>query len=1035
MRKSLLVLILILLISSLRAQDPYFYTHPELEWFTFETEHFFVHFHQGTERTARIVGKIAEDIHGPVTQLYQFDAPEKIHFIIKDTDDYSNGGAFFFDNKVEIWAENLDYVMRGTRNWLRDVVTHEYTHMISIMKMTKSSRTVPYGFFQFFGYERERRKDVVRGFPNTIVSYPIASINIPVWFAEGTAQYQASPAKFDYRDPNREMIIRDRVIHDEILTYGEMGVFGKTSHGNESAYNLGYAYVDWLCTIYGDSILEKISDYNSKWGTITFDQAIREATQTDPDSLYNSWKLYLAEKYNSKLSRIVANELKGQAIERTGFSNLYPVWSPDGTKIAYISNQNNDYFSQNSLIVYDRTKKTKKKLVSGISSSLSWSPDGRYLAYSKPTGALWPSSTYNDLWIYDLEEDEELITSLRLRAKNPDWSSDGSKLVFVTETNGLNQLMMIDLGEDAKNPDRYVYYFDPETGVLLDSLGQSKYLRKVSVRGKMTQLYVFEDGRQIYHPRWSRDDKHIIMDTATDYGRDIAIYDVTSDSFFVYLEGKHEIRYPIYHPAENTLYYSSAETGIYNLYKMDLDTKETSLITNVPGGAVMPDINLDGEIIYSCYDSLGYHIYLLKDHPGVDPAVAKYEDNYLASIPELNFDDSKLPEVEIKPYKQTFTGLHILPRLMIDYNTVKPGLYVFANDVLDKMTMIGGGAVNLRGDYDLFGLFEYRKLGPTLFIEAYNMNANITDTLGIPTSETNVEIIDQDINFNLTEIQTGVSFQFPSHVYWRMAYIISLYDAKLNWFDPFAEMPFTFRYRYLSGRAAQLSMHFDMVKRDRYSHINPSGGRYVYFKYAYEHNEFLSDFKTGTSLNIEVYEPYFFHRFEFDWEEYFKVPIFKNHSFAARIRAGLIDRPVDDFFWLYAGGLIGMKGYSYYSLGGTKKLITTLTYRFPLANNIDWQLFTVYLDKLYFGVFYDYGYAWDENELDFNDFKRDLGFQIRLDTFSNFLFPTKIFWEAVYPFDSITINNINYETDWRYYFGILFEFDIRERFGSMIRRW
>ncbi|MCK5033395.1 MAG: biopolymer transporter Tol, partial [Calditrichia bacterium] len=126
---------------------------------------------------------------------------------------------------------------------------------------------------------------------------------------------------------------------------------------------------------------------------------------------------------------------------------------------------------------------------------------------------------------------------------------------------------------------------------------------------------------------------------------------------------------------------------------------------------------------------------------------------------------------------------------------------------------------------------------------------------------------------------------------------------------------------------------------------------------------------------------------------------------------------------------------SYYSLGGTKKLITTLTYRFPLMNNIDWQLFTIYLDKLYFGVFYDYGYAWDENELDFNDFKRDLGFQIRLDTFSNFLFPTRIFWEAVYPFDNITINNINYETDWRYYFGILFEFDIRERFGNLIRRW
>ena len=98
-------------------------------------------------------------------------------------------------------------------------------------------------FLQYFDYEPERRKDVVRGFPNTIVSYPISSISIPVWFAEGVAQRQVQDARFDYRDPNREMIIRDRIIHDQLLSYPEMGVFGKNSHGNESAYNLGFSFV------------------------------------------------------------------------------------------------------------------------------------------------------------------------------------------------------------------------------------------------------------------------------------------------------------------------------------------------------------------------------------------------------------------------------------------------------------------------------------------------------------------------------------------------------------------------------------------------------------------------------------------------------------------------------------------------------------------------------------------------------------------------------------------------------------------------
>ena len=61
--------------------------------------------------------------------------------------------------------------------------------------------------------------------------------------------------------------------------------------------------------------------------------------------------------------------------------------------------------------------------------------------------------------------------------------------------------------------------------LLQKGLNYSKNYRKVSVRGKnLNQLLAFEDGRQIYHPRWSPDDSKIIFDTAVDYGRNIAEY-------------------------------------------------------------------------------------------------------------------------------------------------------------------------------------------------------------------------------------------------------------------------------------------------------------------------------------------------------------------------------------------------------------------------------------------------------------------------------------------------------------------------------
>ena len=1012
-------------------QDPFAYNHPELDWKTFETEHYFVHFHQGTRRTAELVGKIAEDIYMPVTSLYDYQPSGKIHFIIKDTDDYSNGGAYFFDDKVEIWSQNLDYIMRGTKNWLRDVVTHEFIHMIQIQKSIKTSKTIPYGFLQYFDYEPERRKDVVRGFPNTIVSYPISSISIPVWFAEGVAQRQVQDARFDYRDPNREMIIRDRIIHDQLLSYPEMGVFGKNSHGNESAYNLGFSFVKYLCERFGDEILEKISEQSSKLGVLTFDLALKNASGFSAEDLYNDWKLGLEQSYNEKLRLIYENEVKGEAIEEDGFANLHPVWSPDGTKIAYISNKGNDSFSQNRIIIYDVEKQTKVNHVSSISSSISWSPDGAYIVYTRHMTDPFTGSRFQDLFIYDVARKRSQRLSKYLRAKNPDWSHDGSKIVFVTENDGLNQMFILQI-DDLFSGWWDDYLIDISNGNLITSESDDIDTRSVKVRGgRLQQLGFVQEGRKIYHPRWSPDDQQLVIGTSTDYTRDIALYSINDQNFDIILSGKAEERYPVFHPYKNIIYYTSGETGIYNIRKLNLDSGENTLITNVTGGAVMPDINKNGQLVYSLYDNVGYHIYTLPNHPVINPEFAVYDEDYLASVPDKNFDDSVVPNWKVESYRQQFTGVHILPRLLIDYGTIKPGAYLFASDILDKMTFIAGAAINTDFDYDLYGIFEYRNFFPTLFIEGYNLSQNITDSLGIRTGR-NVEIIDQDINFDLTEVQLGMRFYFPEVVQWRIAYRISLYHAKLEWFDPFVNDILNFRYRYLDGRAVEVRLQADHIKYDTRRHINPSGGRFVQFKYTRESNDFLVDFDTGKNIGLEVYENYSFNKFELDWEEFYSVPFFKNHAFSFRLRAGYIDEPVDDFFYLWGGGLVGMKGYSYFSMGGTNKLITTLTYRMPLLDHINWQIFNLYFDKLYLGVFYDYGNAWVGNGIYLDDFKQDVGFQLRLDAFSNYLFPTRIFWEAAYPINDVNNFNVTYGNEWRYYFGILFEFDIRERHSSNV---
>ena len=101
------------------------------------------------------------------------------------------------DNKVEIWASSLDFDLRGTHNWLRNVVTHEFTHIVQIQTSLKLGRKFPAFYLQWLQYESERRPDVLYGYPNGIVSYPISGFSVPSWFAEGVAQYNRRELGYD----------------------------------------------------------------------------------------------------------------------------------------------------------------------------------------------------------------------------------------------------------------------------------------------------------------------------------------------------------------------------------------------------------------------------------------------------------------------------------------------------------------------------------------------------------------------------------------------------------------------------------------------------------------------------------------------------------------------------------------------------------------------------------------------------------------------------------------------------------------------
>jgi Tol biopolymer transport system component len=1029
----------------LHAQD-FQANHPELIWETIETEHFLVHYHQGTVRTANAVAEIAEDIYPHVTGLYQYEPGGKVEFIIKDTQDYANGAAYFFDNKIEIWSENLDYILRGTHNWLRDVITHEYTHIISLQKALKFPRRLPVGWFQAFGYEEGRRPDVVRGFPDVIVSYPFAGITVPVWFAEGVCQYQTEPKKFDYRDSHREMILRDRVKTGNLFSFDKMSTFGKNSIGNESSYNQGFSFVKYLSGQYGDTVVAKLAARAGSPTTVSFKSVIKKVTGVAGEDLHRQWHEHLKTAYSLRLKRIEANLQIGEAFVEEGIGNLHPVVSPDGKKVAYSATGSADYLSQNKLLVQNLETGEITAVTEKVTGSLSWSPDGRYLAYAKVTPVRSTYSLFNDLYIYDLEEEKEYRITRALRARHPDWSHDGARLAFIVESDGLTNLYVLDLGnlqETLKQKEWHERFYNindhkvVETPELNGDEPQRLNYREVGFKGeKLTQLTRFVNGRQIYHPRWSPNDDYIIFDTSVEFGRDIAKIPLSGGEMSFVLNRRYDERYPAFHPRTGELLYTSDETGIFNIYSLNLETGEKRAYTNVVGGAFMPSMTPDGALFYALYINQGYKIYKINPPQPVPAEQLAYLENYENRIPNLSpeqYDQNLEEPLPAQPYKNRFSGVFFMPRVLLDYGTLKVGTYLYTTEILEKMLFFGGFDVNARKDYDIFAIFEYNMFKPTIFIEAFNQVQNVKENARIEGYNATPEI---DVNFNLLQANAGLRgnilpWLFRDMFYARLEYIYSHYRAKIGSFpltDPASGETFIFaplRYTYLRGHTLSLYLRHENVKRDLDRDINPRRGRYIGFRYQREWNQFLRDFAADRVVGIETFDKYNFDRLELNWEEYFRVPFTQRHTLTLRFQGGWIDAPVDSFFHFFAGGLPGLKGYNYYSLEGRKKMIGSLTYRFPLLRNINKQIFNIYFDKVYLGAFYQYGNAWVEDKLDFNDFLSNAGVQLRLDTFSWYFFPTRIFVEAVYPFQDHFNAGTYFPQEWKIYFGVLFDFDLR----------
>ena len=78
--------------------------------------------------------KIAEAAYESLSNLYDFTERGKINIALADYDDYSNGSTDWTNESIIIWIIDARFDLRGDNTWLRNVITHELSHIVTLEK-------------------------------------------------------------------------------------------------------------------------------------------------------------------------------------------------------------------------------------------------------------------------------------------------------------------------------------------------------------------------------------------------------------------------------------------------------------------------------------------------------------------------------------------------------------------------------------------------------------------------------------------------------------------------------------------------------------------------------------------------------------------------------------------------------------------------------------------------------------------------------------------------------------------------------------
>ncbi len=438
---------------------------------------------------------------------------------------------------TEFFKERVVFPVASNDKRLQRLALHEITHAVQLKYLLDG----PYRSLQII----------------------LTGVLSPLWFMEGVAQYESNSW-----DATTAMYVRDAVMDHRLIPLNQLRGFSHLPpHQIRLAYYQSDLFIQFLVDTYGqDTIPRLLRLIKNK---LNLRSALHQITGKDPNHLEWAWREYA----NSRL-RVGGEGWQDpfnqvQLLTANKGWNLFPTYSPDGSRIAFLSDWENESF-EFSLYLLERSTGRLTRL------------QERYL-YPAPLG----------------------------------WSHDGTRLVFVSDQDNRSDLFLYDVDrKKAKSikQDIRVNNFpaflpgDVEVGFVATVDGFADIYKINLENGKLTPLTQTTNDEA--YPHWSKDGNFLVFSREYQMQFDLVLKDLLSGKETRLTDTAQDEIWPLFLPEAKAILFVSDETGIFNLHLLDLQSGVIHLLSKVIGGIFSPRVSPDGKrLLFSYFRHGQYKIF------------------------------------------------------------------------------------------------------------------------------------------------------------------------------------------------------------------------------------------------------------------------------------------------------------------------------------------------------------------------------------------------------------------------------------------